>query len=499
MEKKPLKEAEVIFEVEDAKGNKVFKVRKETDKFGISFADFVLASELNMGTYRIRAIAAGAKEEKTVTVERYVLPKFKVNFTSDRDFYQPGDTVKGEIQVDYFFGKPVSGGKVEIKCAKFDVEYVDFESIEGRTDEEGHYSFEANLPKHFVGQPLEAGKASTKFEVNVVDTADHKETITKNVPVSGNPVIVAAVAESGVLIPGLENKIYVVTTYADSKPAKCRVTWFNGPDGKQLNVVTDEAGFGEFLITPEKGKAVSMELGAVDEQGQKGKASVTLEAKKVGDDSVLLRTGKTLYEAGQQVKLSVYSTRKGGTVYVDIIKDRQTYLTQTLELKKGKASGKVTLDTTLAGTVQVNAYLIGKNGVIVRDRRLVIVDPADDLSIEVGSDSETYLPGTEAKLTFKVTNKNGRGVASALGVMVVDEAVFALQEMQPGLEKVYFYLEKEIAKPRYEIHGFELDECIIPVRGVEDLKRTEARRDTAAKVPLASAKGVGDYALFVNT
>ena len=64
-EKKPLSEAEVIFEVEDAKGNKVFKVRKETDKFGISFADFVLASELNMGTYRIRAIAAGAKEEKT--------------------------------------------------------------------------------------------------------------------------------------------------------------------------------------------------------------------------------------------------------------------------------------------------------------------------------------------------------------------------------------------------------------------------------------------------
>ncbi|MHC4501375.1 MAG: MG2 domain-containing protein [Planctomycetota bacterium] len=111
----PLAETEVIFEVEDSKGNKVFKSRKETDEYGISHTDFVLADELNMGSYRIRAIAAGAKEEKTVTVERYVLPKFKIDFKPDRSFYQPGDIVKAEIQVDYFFGKPVANGKVGVK------------------------------------------------------------------------------------------------------------------------------------------------------------------------------------------------------------------------------------------------------------------------------------------------------------------------------------------------------------------------------------------------
>jgi hypothetical protein len=34
---------------------------------------------------------------------------------------------------------------------------------------------------------------------------------------------------------------------------------------------------------------------------------------------------------------------------------------------------------------------------------------------------------------------------------VVDEAVYALSEMQPGLEKVYFTLEQELLKPRYQI------------------------------------------------
>ncbi|MHC4645741.1 MAG: MG2 domain-containing protein [Planctomycetota bacterium] len=496
----PLANSEVTFEVEDSKGNKVFKKREETDKFGISHTDFVLANELNMGTYRIRAIAAGMKEEKTVTVERYVLPKFKINFKTDRNFYEPGDTVKGEIQVDYFFGKPVAGGKVEIECAKFDVQYVDFQSIEGKTDKQGHYTFDVRLPKDFVGQPLEAGKASVKFEIKVVDTADHKETITKNVTVTASPIIVVAVPESGELIPDLENKIYIVTTYADSTPARCKVVWTN-PQARSAPVLieTDEAGFGEVTVTGPKDAGITMSLTAKDAQGQTGKANVQLKPKKRrDDDSILLRTDKSLYRTGEPLKLSVFSTRTTGNVYIDLIKDRQTYLTRTLELKDGRASDKVTLDATLAGTVQVNAYIIGKNGVIVRDRRLVLVDPADDLTIEVAGDSETYLPASEATLKFKVSNKRGRGVASALGVMVVDEAVFALQEMQPGLEKVYFYLEKEIATPRYEIHGYELDQCISPIPG-PGVKPLKARRDTAARVLLASAKGVGDYPLHVNT
>ncbi len=496
---KPLAEAEVIFEVEDAKGNKVFKAFEKTDAYGISYVDFILADEVNMGTYRVRALAAGMKEEKTVTVERYVLPKFKVNFTSDRSYYQPGELVKGEIQADYFFGKPVAGGKVEITCSKFDVAYEDFQVIEGKTDEAGHYTFEVRLPEHFVGQPLEAGNASAKFDIKVVDTADHQEKITKNLSVTASPIIVAAVPESGELIAGLENTIYIVTTYADSTPAACKVTWNNPADGQPVTLETDEGGFGTISVIPQANTPITLSLTARDSRGQTGQASVELKAREQQDDSILLRTDKSLYRVGEPVEFSLFSTRQTGNVYVDVIKDRQTYLTQTLELQGSQASGRITLDAALAGTVQINAYFIGRNGVIVRDRRLILVDPADDLTIQISSNSDTYLPGTEAQLQFVVTNTQGQGVASALGVIVVDEAVFALQEMQPGLEKVYFYLEKEIATPRYEIHGYELDQCIQPLSPLEQEKPILARRDTAARVLLASAQGVGDYPLHVNT
>ena len=495
-----LRGAEVIFEVDDAKGNKVFKRRVKTDAYGISHADFVLGDELNKGTYRIRAIVAKAKEEKTVTVQRYVLPKFKVNFKTDRRFYQPGETVKVDLQTDYFFGKPVAGAKVQVKCAKFDVAYVDFQTVSGKTDKKGHYAFQVKLPSHFVGQPLEAGKASAKFDLTVTDTADHKEQLTRNVVVTGSPIIVAAVPESGRLIDRLENRIYVVTTYADATPAHCDVTWTNPPGGEAIKVRTDAAGFAQLTLTPKPGQTVSMSLSARDAKGAVGKGTIALKPKdKKEDDSIVLRTDKSIYRVGQPVTIAVGSTRKKGPVYVDLIKDRQTHLTRTLELADGKADDRITLDAGLSGTVQVNAYLIGANGVIVRDRRLILVDPADDLRIAIDSDKPTYLPAGEAKVAFRVTDKLGRGVASALGVMVVDEAVFALQEMQPGLEKVYFYLEKEIATPRYEIHGYSLNGCIPPPGPVAAKGEGEARRDAAARVLLASAKGVGDYSIHVNT
>ncbi len=508
---KPLADAPVTFEVEDSKGNKVFKQQATADRFGISHADFVLANELNKGTYRVRAVVAGAKEEKTVNVKRYVLPKFKVAFKADRKFYQPGDKVKVDLQVDYFFGKPVAGGTVEVTCSTFDVAYKTFQTITGETDNEGHYTFNVTLPKHFVGQPLEAGKASAKFDVKVTDTADHSEKLTRNVSVTAAPIIVTAVPESGHLVGGLDNRIYVVTTYADSTPAACTVT-VSHPimPGAPRRIKTDAAGFGQVVLKPKRGETIDFRMDAVDAKGSKGSGTVKLtEKKQPGDDRVILRTDKSLYRVGEQVKFDIVATRGKGSVYVDVIKDRQTHLTRTLELSEGKTSGEFVLGASLAGTVQVNAYVIGANGVIIRDRRLVIADPANDLKIAIASDSETYLPGGDAKVSFKVTDKAGKPAASALGVMVVDEAVFALQEMQPGLEKIYFYVEKEIATPRYEVHGWEIEGCFPPPwpmpgpgpmpRPMPALRKEIDRRDKAARVLLASAKGAGDYSIHVNT
>ena len=97
------------------------------------------------------------------------------------------------------------------------------------------------------------------------------------------------------------------------------------------------------------------------------------------------------------------------------------------------------------GTLEVRAYQFTSDADPISDRRLVYVDPADDLKVEVSAEQESYKPGDDACVHFRVTDRMGRPVSAALGIEIVDEAVFALSEKQPGFEKVFYVSRKGIA------------------------------------------------------
>src|SRR4029077_1152953 len=131
-----------------------------------------------------------------------------------------------------------------------------------------------------------------------------------------------------------------------------------------------------------------------------------------------------IYNAGDRIRLSVLSTKKQGTAYVDVVKDGQTILTRDLDIKDGQAELALTATPDLAGTVDFSAYLFGSDARPVGDHRLIFVQPADDLKIEATTDSPVYKPGDDARIHFRVTNARGEGVQAVLGIQVVDEAVF---------------------------------------------------------------------------
>ena len=174
--------------------------------------------------------------------------------------------------------------------------------------------------------------------------------------------------------------------------------------------------------------------------------------------------------------LSVFSTKQRGTAYIDIVKEGQTVLTRDLDIVDGHAELSLAATPELAGTVDFNAYLFGRDARPVGDHRLVFVQPADELKIEAAADSTVYKPGGEARIRFRVTNSRGEGVHAALGLQVVDEAVFALAEKQPGFAKVFFYLEQEVMKPRYEIHSIGMPEVVEPVEHSKLEQRDRAAR-----------------------
>lgn len=447
-------EAPILFEIEDSKSNKVLKKEAKTNAFGIASIDFQLADEVLFGEYRVTATMGEFKSEKSFTVKRYVLPKFKLDLGADKPFYLPQETIKAKLQADYFFGKPVSKARVIVRASTFDVEFKEFAKVVTGTDEKGHVDFEIKLPDYFVGSSLAQGNAIVQIVAEITDGADHTETSTKSLPVSQDPIRIYAVPESGKLVPGVENILYVVTASPDGAAVPATVTLKARGIDKSLK--TNDLGCAKFTFTPSAADLVqsgndvvlAVTVDAAAKDGTKASRTLNLSTQNARDN-ILLRLDKAIYTAGESMRLEVLGTFAKSDVFIDVIRKGQTILTTVAEMKDGRASYKLDLTPEIFGGLEIHAYKLTGLGEIVRDSKIVYVQPPQDLAVRISTDKDVYRPGDLAEIKFEVTSK-GKGVASALGVIVVDESVYALQEMQPGLEKVYFTLERELATPRIE-------------------------------------------------
>ena len=484
----PVSGMPLLLEIEDAKGNKLFKKDLELSSFGIASTDFQLADEINLGTWTVRAtVAEKESQEKKVDVKRYVLPKFKVDVKPEKTFYMPGDVVKGEIQSDYFFGKPVANADVKIDFVAFEVEETVMGTVQGKTDDNGNFKFEYQLKDYFVGHPLTKGDAPVILNVTVTDTAAQKVEKSATITVSKDPIHVYAIPESGKLVPGVENIIYLMATYPDGSPAEGATFTISGN-----SIEADKLGIATVTATPTE-QAYTMTVEVADKRGAEATKDFRFDIN-AAEEQALLRLDKVFTKVGDTLNATVFSSLGAGSVYLDIIRDGQTVLTKAMTLENGKATESIDLSTDFFGTLIVNAYQINRTGQIVRDTKSLYVSRADDLTIAITPDKETYRPGEEATFNFSVTGTDSKPLMTALGVIVVDEAVFALSEMQPGLEKVYFTLEKEIMKPRYEIHEFVPDQFVL-----NPIRPEEKDRMLAAQVLAAAASNDVQYSLDVNT
>ncbi|MCS3919644.1 MG2 domain-containing protein [Fervidibacter sacchari] len=490
-----------------------------------------------------------AVAEKTVRVERYVLPKFKVALETEKRFYLPAETLRGTVNAAYFFGKPVANGDVVVRLSTFAAGWHDIAEIKGTLDEKGVWQFEVKLPEKFVGLPLEGGSALLRIEATVTDKAEHSERSSITLPVSNEPIKIAIVPESATLKPNLPMRLFVVTTYPDGTPAKCKFritgqgTWGTG-QVFEAEGTTDAMGIGEVTVNlkaaalPKTGKigrgglgapapfvrhqliGVEPEIAPVDEPSLPIVVTVTAADEKgnrsqvqrplavsASDETVLLRTNKAIAKVGETLRLDIIvsspsissrAPRPPSPVFVDAIVNRQTVLTKTVELQNGRGSLNLTLTPDLMGTLVLHAYRITAGGDIVRDTKVVIVEPADALHIKVASAKATYRPGETARIRFAVTDQKGNPKTAALGITVVDESVFALAEMQPGLERLYFMLEQELLTPRYEVHGWELRPILMrrdEGRGTRD----EAQIQRVGQILLAAATPPPLHTLQVST
>jgi hypothetical protein len=448
----PIAGAQALFEVEDGKGNKVLKRAVATDDHGIAAADFVIGPVVNQGGFKVRATVGDRKTEKTVNVSRYALPKFKVGVQTDKGWYRAGETVLVTLDAGYFFGKPVAQGQVSVEASTLDVGQTVFQTVQGKTDPTGKFSFSLKLPSSLVGLPLDGGKALVNLKVKVSDTAQQQVTQEKQLTVSQSGVDIALVPESTALVPGVENQLDLFAADPLGAPLLGAPVSLALPDGTSLAGQTDGYGHARFAWTPVDGVVPTLSATVTPAGSAAATAQFTFNTQQ-GSSHVVVRTDRAVYAVGESVEVQIACSDPAATVYVDWINAGQTVDMRTLPIKDGAASFTMPIDTALLGSNRVEAYIVGDDGNIIRTGRTIFARGAGGLSVDLTTDKAQYEPGQPAKLTFSVTDEAGQPSVAALGVQVVDEAVFSLIDARPGLLRTYFELEDDFSQPTYEIHG----------------------------------------------
>ncbi len=450
---KAAQEQPLVLTVSDPAGNKLMRKALVTSDFGIASTDFQLDTQAASGDYILTAEMGPITSRRSVEVKPYTLPRFAVTFQSDASFYLPGAMVTGTVDAQYFFGKPVAGGQVRIKGFVTDVDRFQVFELTGTTDADGFYAYEFQVPDYFVGQ-LANNTAQVELEITVIDMANHSESMNEAITVAEKPILIEAIPESGFLRPGLENILYLQTSYPDGQAAPTALT-IAGVTTDTLIVQTDAFGLATITVTVPGNTELEVEIDAVDSEGQSATQTVVLTAVDSAQ-AVLLRPEKVAYQIGETLNIDILVAGKATTVYLDVIKGQQTFGLAALPViqtgSQGIAQAAITLDGTLLGTLELNAYVITQQGEIVRDRRLILVNPAP-ATVAIQTDAEVYRPGDTATLDITVAHE-GMPMSGVIGLSIVDESVFAVGTQDPGFARTYFLLDRELQAPRYEIHDF---------------------------------------------
>lgn len=433
-------------EVKDGKGNKVFKHLGVISDFGLVAGDFVLADQVNTGSYSVSATVGDTSSERTVTVDRYVLPRFAVEIHTDRAFYLPGETIEGTVTARYTFGEPVVRGRVRVAASEYVERLREISIAEGETNASGRFAFRLPLKDVFAGVAVKGGDALVSLEATVADAAGHTQTRSRELTVSSESIRIDLVPEAGRLVPGVENTVWVVTSYPDGRPARTEIV----VSATRERVATSEAGIARLRVVPDEGgRAIT--LSATDAGG--ASATVTRQMDAAPPSSLLVRPDRAVYATGDTVRLAILAPGASGRLFVDVVKTGRTVLTQGLDVVGGRSETEFDLPPDLFGTLEIRAFQLLPSGEFTGGTRIIQVNPPQGLHIAIEPDRPSYRPGEQAMLRFAVTRPTGAPAVAALGLSAVDEAVFALQEMRPGLERVFFMLQEELLKPRYEIHA----------------------------------------------
>ena len=449
---KPGGDAPVSLEITDGKGVKIFRKTLTTNAFGVAPFDLDLASDLNFGTWKISAASDAGSGALDLRVERYVLPRFKVGCLTDRDYFLVDEPIPGMVTADYFFGKPVDG-TVDIVASRYVgvwEPYASFTAILA----DGKVDFELPEVGYVAGtggrSGTSGGTGSVQLEVGVTDTSGHEERTTKLLAIVQSKLIHRLMSVGRSLTPGRPFDVLLTAEHPDGKPATVSATLtcsYYDSNHSYLGVESPLVGgfTGESVIVlnaPSDTYSASIRSSATAD-GETVGAELTLYAAWSPSDSFLhlSRRGTGPVAVGDTVTVDAFSTH-AVTVYYDVFANGHTVFSDAA------VQPPIVFQATpqMVPAAKVVAYIINPNNEISADTVAFDVTMDNAAPLDITFSTEQLLPGDPVRVSIQTDTQ------AMVGLSIVDESVYALNEGRLNMQEVFNELERRFMEPQSETH-----------------------------------------------
>lgn len=408
-------------------------------KNGVAKGAFDLDEQTVGGLYKIKAYTKWqlndpdpAIFEKTIQVQKVILPRLKMKLDFVKKAYGAGDEVAADLTITTNANQALEnehfGFRVQLKGETLLTKTL-------TTNQQGEALIKFNLPN--------ALKTNDGLLNVMVDYQGQMESISRAIPIVLNNIQVQLFPEGGDLVAGLSSKVAFRAVNEFGKPADIEGIVVNSKGEKLTRFSSYHQGMGAFSLTPQANETYTVKI------TKPVSVTQTFEVPEALDKGYGLEITK---KTKKHLFFKIHSTQKDEVFIVAQVRGKKFFATK-YRIKKGSNLFSIPLNKFPIGVAQITLF---DSLDVARAERLVFVNQHKQLNIQVKTNKEKYLPREKVKMTINVTDENGMPMPADLSLAVADDQLLTFADDKSSNILSWLLMESDI-KDKVEEPNFYFD------------------------------------------
>jgi len=390
---------------------------------GAAAGEFDLENTWPGGLYKIKAYTNWMRNtetvfERTITLQKTVLPNLNLRLQFERKAFGPGDEVIARLDAAALDNKPLAN-RALLLSASVDGQTV--HNSEAKTDATGRAYLRFALPNNL---------ASTDGLLNVqLEHEGRQEAISRAIPIVLNRIDLQFFPEGGDLVAGLDNRVAFKALNEFGKPADVQGEVLDASGAVVARFDSYHDGMGAFDLRPKAGVQYSTRLLKPVE------TPARFDLPKVQAEGYRLHVVRQTDDA---LLVDVSATRPGKVFLVATARDEIFFFK---EITRSESQQLIPTRGLPPGIVRVTLF---DADAVEQAERLAFVNRDRGLDIEIKPDREQYLPRDKVRLDIRVRDGQGQPVQGAFSLAVADEKLLSYADDKQGHLLATLLLEQDV-------------------------------------------------------